>query len=257
MEEMIEIILTGFIIGLGSNFHCIGMCGPIALAVPVHRKNNLTILSGAIQYNIGRVITYGILGAIIGTIGLTINTLGILQGLSIISGIALILYAWKKYIGNIFRFKSSAVSIQPLLNKGLGKVIRSKSPFRLFFLGLLNGLLPCGMVFIALTNALLTGDIIPSSIAMIAFGIGTLPAMIGVIFMMNKITQQTRQRMTKIVPYLLTIVGLLIILRGLNLGIPYISPSVKMIEKKIDPNSNKATEEDETEQTIQMDCCHK
>ena len=257
MEELVEIIFTGFIIGLGSNFHCIGMCGPIALAVPVQRKNNLTILSGALQYNIGRVITYGILGAIIGTIGLTINTFGILQGLSIISGIGLILYAWRKYLGNIFRLKKSRFSIQPLLNKGLGKVIRSKSPFRLFFLGLLNGLLPCGMVFVALTNALLTGDIIPSTIAMIAFGIGTLPAMIGVIFMMNKITQQTRQKMTKIVPYLLTIVGLLIILRGLNLGIPYISPNVKMIEKKIDVNNNETTEESDTEKTIQMDCCHK
>ncbi len=255
MEELIEIIIIGFLIGLGSNFHCIGMCGPIALAIPVNRKNNLTILSGALQYNIGRVITYAILGLIVGTIGLTINTLGVLQWLSIISGIGLILYAWKKYIGNLLPFKNSKFSIQPLLNKGLGKVIRSKNPLRLFFLGFLNGLLPCGMVFVALTNAILTGDIIPSAIAMIAFGIGTLPAMIGVVFMMNKITQQTRQKMTRLVPYLLTIVGLLIILRGLNLGIPYISPSVKMIEKKMDTKEGEA--EPQTEQTIQMDCCHK
>lgn len=255
MEDLIEIILTGFLIGLGSNFHCIGMCGPIALAVPVNRKNNLTIFSGAMQYNVGRVLTYGILGIIVGLIGLTINTLGILQWLSIISGLGLILYAWKKYLGNLFALKNSKFSIQPFLNKGLGKVIRSKSPFRLFLLGFLNGLLPCGMVFIALTNAILTGEIIPSAIAMIAFGIGTLPAMIAVIFMMNKITQQARQKMNKIVPYLLTIVGLLIILRGLNLGIPYISPSVKMIEKKIEGSS--PAEDCETETTIQMDCCHK
>ncbi len=256
MEGIIEIIIIGFLIGLGSNFHCIGMCGPIALAVPVNRKNNLTILSGAFQYNIGRVITYSILGLIVGIIGLTINTLGILQWLSIISGIVLILFAWKKYFYKLLPILNSNFSIQPFLNKGLGKVIRSKNPFRLFFLGFLNGLLPCGMVFIALTNAILTGDVIPSAIAMIAFGIGTLPAMIAIVFMANKITQQARQKMNKIVPYLLTVVGLLIILRGLNLGIPYISPNIKMIEKKIDAKNGEASEQ-KTERTIQMDCCHK
>ncbi len=258
MEEIIEKIATGFILGLGSNFHCIGMCGPIALAVPVNRKNNFTILSGALQYNIGRIITYAILGLIVGSIGLTISTLGVLQWLSILTGIGIILYAWKQYFGKLLPSKiTTQFSIQPILTKSLGKVIRSKNPFRLFFLGFLNGLLPCGMVFIALTNALLTGDVIPSAIAMIAFGIGTLPAMIGVIFMMNKITQQARQKMTKIVPYLLTIVGLLIILRGLNLGIPYISPSVKMVEKKLEPNEANTDETCTKETTVEMDCCHK
>jgi len=253
MEEIIGIIIGGFIIGLGSNFHCIGMCGPIALAVPVNRKNNLTILSGALQYNFGRILTYAILGLIVGSIGLSIKTMGILQWLSIIAGVGLILFAWKKYLFQFAIFKSSRFSIQPILNKGLGKIIRSKSPFRLFLLGTLNGLLPCGMVFVALTNAILTGDFLPSALAMIAFGIGTLPSMIAVIFMMNKITQQTRQRMTRMVPYLLTIVGLLVILRGLNLGIPYLSPNVKMVEKKIDLDDETV----ETEESIQMDCCHK
>lgn len=247
-------ILAGFIIGLTSNFHCIGMCGPIAMAIPVNRKNNLTILSGALQYNFGRILTYSILGVIVGTIGLSINTFGILQWLSIATGVALVLYAWRKYFSALIPFKLPTLGIQSTLNNSLGKIIRSNSPFKLLFLGGINGLLPCGMVFVALSNAILTGDVIPSAIAMASFGIGTLPSMIAVVFMMNKVTPSIRQKMNKAVPYLLTVVGILIILRGMNLGIPFISPTVKMIEKKIE-NTN--GQESSIESTVQMDCCHK
>lgn len=246
---MFTIIISGFIIGLASNFHCIGMCGPIAMAIPVNRTNNWTIASGAFQYNLGRIITYSILGALIGTIGITINTFGILQWLSIIAGVGLILFAWRKHFQRLFSAKIPTLGIQPFLNKRLGKVIKSKSPFKLVLLGTLNGLLPCGMVFVALGNAILTGDIVLSALAMLAFGIGTLPAMIAVTFMANKINTKARQKMNKIVPYMLTIVGLLIILRGMNLGIPYISPSTKLVEKV-------NTEGSQVETSVEMDCCH-
>ena len=243
-------ILTGFILGLTSNFHCIGMCGPIAMAIPVNRSSNLHILSGTLQYNGGRVLTYTILGAIVGSIGLTINTMGVLQWLSIIAGIGLILYAWRKYFSNLFSGKLPTFGIQSFLNKGLGKVIKSKSPFKLVLLGGLNGLLPCGMVFAALLNAILTGEIWGSALAMAAFGIGTLPAMMAVTFMANKINSNTRQKMNKAVPYLLTIVGILVILRGMNLNIPFISPNTTVVEQ-VDAETG------ETETQVEMSCCHK
>ena len=246
-------ILAGFIIGLTSNFHCIGMCGPIAMAIPVNRKNNLTIFMGAFQYNLGRIVTYALLGSVVGIIGLSIQTLGILQWVSIITGIGLIIFAWKKQLFSIFPMAIPRIGIQSTLNKGLGKIIHSSSPFKLLFLGFLNGLLPCGMVFVALSNAILTGDIFSSTLAMIAFGIGTLPAMMAVVFMMNKLSTTIRQKMNKVVPYLLTIVALLIILRGMNLGIPYLSPSVKIVEKKIDSTDEKSL----IESKVTMDCCHK
>lgn len=245
-------ILAGFIIGLTSNFHCIGMCGPIAMAIPVNRKSNLTILSDALQYNFGRIITYSLLGLLVGFIGLSIKTFGVLQWLSILAGIGLILFAWQKYLHALFPFKIPSFKIQATLNKGLGKIIRSHSPFKLLLLGGLNGLLPCGMVFVALSNAILTGDILYSSLAMLAFGVGTLPAMMAVVFMMNKISTSTRKKMSRAVPYLLTVVGLLIILRGLNLGIPFISPNVKMVEKKIEQKDGSCV----NESTVEMDCCH-
>jgi hypothetical protein len=243
-------ILTGLILGLTSNFHCIGMCGPIAMAVPVNRSSNLKILSGTLQYNGGRIITYTILGAIVGSIGLTINTMGVLQWLSIIAGIGLILYAWRKYFSNLFSGKLPTFGIQSFLNKGLGKVIKSNSPFKLVLLGGLNGLLPCGMVFAALLNAILTGEILGSALAMAAFGIGTLPAMMAVTFMANKINSNVRQKMNKAVPYLLTIVGILVVLRGMNLNIPFISPNTTVVEQ-VDMETG------ETETQVEMSCCHK
>jgi len=246
MEGM---LLAGLLLGLASNFHCIGMCGPIAMAIPLNRSSNLSIALGSIKYNFGRIITYFFLGLIIGSIGITINTFGILQWLSIIAGIGLIFYAWRKYFNLLPLTTLSIIKINPFLNKGLGRIIKSKSPFKLLLLGVLNGLLPCGMVFVALGNALLTGEVILSGLAMIAFGIGTLPAMVAVTFMANKINSPARQKLNRIVPYMLTVVGLLIILRGMNLGIPFISPSVNVVEKVI-------YESGEVESTVQMDCCH-
>lgn len=246
---MFTFLITGFILGLTSNFHCIGMCGPIALAVPVNRKNNSTILFGAFQYNTGRIISYAILGGLVGIIGLSIHTFGVLQWLSILSGLFLIIYAWRKYLNKIFSQHLPTLPIQKHLNEALGKVIKSKNPMKLSMLGMLNGFLPCGMVYAALLNALLTGEILGSALAMVFFGIGTLPAMVGVIYMANKITPQMRSKFNKVVPYFITMVGLLIVLRGLNLGIPYISPEIKLEQKQINNSSDYSPE-------IKMKCCH-
>lgn len=243
------VIIAGLILGLGSNFHCIGMCGPIAMAVPVNRKNNLTILSGTLQYNLGRVLTYALLGLIVGSIGLSINTLGLLQWISIIAGIFLIVFAWRKYLQHLLPMVKLNLSMHSFTNKYLGKLIRSKSPFKLSLLGMLNGLLPCGMVYVALGNALLGGDMLSGALAMAAFGVGTLPGMMAVTFMANKLSLQVRRRMNKAVPYILTIVGVMVVLRGMNLGIPFVSPNVNMA-KVINQETG------EEEETVTMSCCH-
>jgi sulfite exporter TauE/SafE len=248
---MSALIITGFIIGLTSNLHCIGMCGPIAMAIPVDRSSNAKMLFGALQYNFGRVLVYAILGAIVGSIGLTFNTFGILQWMSIVAGVLLIVYAWRKYLSSIIVAKVPGVNITSTLNKLLGKVIRSNSPAKLLFLGALNGLLPCGMVFFALSNAILTGEIMSSALAMAAFGVGTLPAMIAVTFASNKVSASMRSKFNKAVPYMLTIVGLLIVLRGMNLNIPFISPKLNFTEQVANDN-----ESDQPQQEVEMSCCH-
>lgn len=250
--NMNSIVLYGIILGITSNLHCIGMCGPIAMAVPVNRSSNFTILGGIFQYNFGRVLTYTALGALVGTIGITVETLGFLQWLSVIAGAFLILFAWRKWISSRLDAKIPMLGMQSFVSKGLGKVIASNSPFKLSLLGMLNGLLPCGMVYVGLMNALLGGSPGTSALAMAAFGVGTLPSMIAVGFAANRISSSMRQKINKAVPFLLTIVGVLIVLRGLNLDIPYISPKVSVIESK-----EKSGKEHKQEPQVEMSCCHK
>lgn len=240
------LLLTGFLLGLTSNLHCIGMCGPIAMAIPVNRNSNWSILGGIFQYNTGRILTYSILGAFVGSIGITVQTFGILQWISIASGIFLILFAWRKWFSFKWMANFPSSGLRNITGKGMSKVLASDSSLKLTMLGMLNGLLPCGMVYVALMNALLAGNPVSSAYTMIVFGIGTLPAMIAVGFAANRIGIEMRQRLNKVVPYLLTIVGLLVVLRGMNLDIPYISPKVTItISETNEPP------------TLEMSCCHK
>ncbi len=238
------ILIAGLVLGITSNLHCIGMCGPIAMAIPVNRANNWTILGGILQYNFGRILTYMLLGLIVGSIGISVNTLGILQWISIISGIFLIVYAWRKWFTVYFSARLPQFGIQKIISKNIGRVLKSEMPFKPLFLGVLNGFLPCGMVYIALMNAILGGHPYASALAMMSFGIGTLPSMIAVGFMANRITHEMRRKMNKAIPYMLTLVGLLIVLRGMNLDIPFISP--KVVEHQ--------TEESHKPQ-VEMKCC--
>ena len=221
------------------------MCGPIALAVPVKRHSNWRILSGVIQYNLGRVITYFFLGILIGIIGISATTFGVLQWLSIATGIFLIVFAWRKWIGSRIEQKLAIPALNSFVSRNIGKLMRSNQPGKLLMLGGLNGLLPCGMVFLALGNALLAGSPTSSAMAMAAFGLGTLPSMLAVGFAANRFTMGWRAKLNKAVPYLLTVVGLLIVLRGMNLNIPFISPQVKTI----------VTEQQDEE--VEMSCCSK
>lgn len=242
------VILGGLILGLTSNLHCIGMCGPIALAVPVKRTNNLTILRDSLTYNLGRVLTYGLLGLLIGSVGITVETFGVMQWISIIAGIVLILFAWRKYISSFLPMIKLDFGLTMFVSRSIGKLMKSKSAFKLPTLGMLNGLLPCGMVYVALGNAMLAGSMTGGMLAMFAFGIGTMPGMLFVTFMANRLTPSVRFKLSKAVPYVLTILGFLVIARGMNLGIPFISPKIEMAKQVT------ANQDDEKE--ITMSCCH-
>lgn len=249
---MVTFIITGFVLGISSSLHCLGMCGPIAMALPLNRQSNGTIFWGALQYNLGRVVTYAILGMIAGLFGLTVHTFGFLQWASILAGAFLILFAWRKLLTRVPMLHAPNFFLTGKLNSLLGKVIRSKRPGKLVFLGSLNGLFPCGMVYAALLNAILAGSPMASATAMISFGIGTLPAMIFVSFAIGKISAEKQQAFRRALPYILSIVGVIIMLRGMNLNIPYLSPKVS-IQSEYTNGENPVKE---TKSEVVMDCCH-
>ena len=229
---MVTLLTSAVILGVISNLHCIGMCGPIAFAIPFNRTSKFQLFLGILQYNLGRILIYSILGTIVGFIGLGVKFVGILQALSVIAGFGIILYAWRKVVftGSFFgRFRLNF--IQKFTSKNMGKILKNNSSLKFFFLGNLNGLLPCGMVYTALITSIIAGGPIQSGLTMLFFGLGTIPGMILITYYANKLSGQYRGKINKALPYLVSLIGLIILLRGLNLGIPYLSPEVKFSDK--------------------------
>lgn len=224
-------LITALTLGFIGSFHCIGMCGPIAIALPLPKENWTYKLSGVFLYNIGRVITYAILGAIFGLLGKGIQLAGFQRTVSILMGVIMILSVLFPLI-----FKSR-ISIDKLFGgyvsrfiMGFKKLFKVRSLSSLFAIGLLNGLLPCGLVYIAIAGAINTNDVTMGVFFMIAFGLATAPMLALVTLAGNMISAQFRSKVNKLIPYVVVIVGILFILRGLSLGIPYVSPKEKMLE---------------------------
>lgn len=228
-------MLSALLLGFFGSFHCIGMCGPIALALPQHEGQPYLKVISALLYNFGRVITYAIIGILFGTIGKGLFMGGIQQFVSIATGAIIILVVAFPYIVPS-KFKQVSVLQIPFMRKAFSNAFKMKSLSAYLFLGLINGLLPCGFVYIALSGAMLTGSTIDGSLFMFFFGLGTIPAMFSMSMMGSFININFRNKIKKAVPIISIVVGIILIFRGLNLGIPYLSPMMKQHkqETKVD-----------------------
>lgn len=213
--------------GLVGNFHCLGMCGPIALAVPLKSDSRTQRLFSVFLYNIGRILVYATFGAIFGLLGESIILAGFQQQLSIILGLLIMLGVLFPVI-----LKKASFLNAPIFS-GLGKL---KSAFQrqfskktygsIFTIGILNGFLPCGLVYIAIAGAVAAGSIINGIIFMVLFGLGTTPVMMALPYFRHLISNALRLKFQKWVPVFIFIFGALLILRGSNLGIPFLSPEI-------------------------------
>jgi len=224
---------TPLILGLLGSFHCIGMCGPIVVALPLKKHNLSSKITGTILYNSGRVITYSTLGILFGLLGSGIHIAGLQQWTSILLGAVIIVsvlfpifFREKITISSMFGGLASRLIIR------LKKLFNDRSYFSLLMIGILNGLLPCGLVYVAIAGAINSGSIINGVLFMMCFGIGTIPLLMIASLTSELIGQQLRMRMQKVVPYFLFILGVLFILRGMSLGIPYVSPTTEKLEVK-------------------------
>lgn len=222
-----EIISMAFVMGLVGSLHCIGMCGPIALALPMGNRSAGGRLYGGFLYNLGRVVTYTWLGLMLGLAGGFFITPKLQSSISIVFGACILLClllpsGLKKSVS----IKAPAQGFFLHLRKQLGKLLSAQTNSSYFGVGLLNGLLPCGMIYLALTSSFLTGSILKGGLFMAAFGAGTFPAMLAAVFFGSFLNQQVRVNLRKAVPVFLACMAALLVLRGLNLGIPYVSPSL-------------------------------
>jgi sulfite exporter TauE/SafE len=221
----IALIISAIGLGFASGFHCIGMCGPIALSMGLTKNQKANFYIQNLTYQFGRILTYSFLGAVLGIIGQSFELAGFQKYLTVLVGILLIIMAIFSFGGKDFAAKIPFVSRGLLKVKmKLGKILQRPDYKSRFATGILNGLLPCGMVYMALTASLAAGGIWQSSLFMFLFGLGTFPFMFAVVYLGNFITTTFRLRILKVIPVMMIILGGLFVLRGLQLGIPYVSP---------------------------------
>ena len=216
-----QFIIAGFTLGTISSLHCVGMCGPLSLALPIQYLFKAQRIVAILLYQVGRVITYSTLGLVFGLAGRRVYVAGFQQWFSAGMGI-LILFLLIQYW--IFRKRLQLnflnrfyLAVQNLMRRILK--IRGTTPFLIF--GIANGFLPCGMVYIALAGALVTTEVQHSVLFMAMFGLGTMPAMIAVSLFRQFFSLRLRNSFRRLVPVFVSLMAVILILRGMNLGIPF------------------------------------
>ncbi|MCX6278912.1 MAG: sulfite exporter TauE/SafE family protein [Bacteroidetes bacterium] len=231
------------IIGLLGSFHCLGMCGPIAVSLPLREKSLETKVFSSLLYNLGRVTTYSFLGLIFGLLGLGLHIWGIQQWASIAVGTIMILSVGFPILFHGGKITTIFDGLLMGFKKYFGRFFGFRTYTSIWMIGILNGFLPCGLVYVALAGALLSTTPWNGAFYMIIFGIGTVPSLLVLSLLGNFFTAAIRRRMKGSVPFLILIVGILFVLRGMNLGIPYLSPKME------------ASQKTKTEQFQKPKCC--
>ncbi len=248
-------LITALTLGLLGSFHCVGMCGPIAIALPLGHGNWFKRISGGLGYNLGRTITYGLLGAFFGLIGQGLELAGFQRWVSIAMGSTMVIAGISpRFIKGGAYLERVSGQFVGQLQQNLAKLFKNGSIPSLFLVGILNGFLPCGLVYMALAGALATSSFSSGILFMIVFGLGTIPMLLLISLAGNLISGTFRQKINKGIPYLIVIIGLLFILRGLNLSIPYLSPPEKKLHLKEHVEKAKELEAEEVE--VKGACCH-
>ncbi|MBI3414151.1 MAG: sulfite exporter TauE/SafE family protein [Verrucomicrobia bacterium] len=216
---------TAFLLGLAGSLHCAGMCGPLVLALPVTSSANWPFVLGRGIYQFGRLITYTTLGALLGALGHTLALAGWQRWVSIVAGGSILAGL---FVSSNFPATLRVARMVGLLKAGLGRLLRQRSLVSLLLLGVLNGLLPCGLVYAASAGALAAGDVVGGARYMFAFGLGTVPLMLGLALAGKRLQVVLRFKLEKLIPICLLLMAAMLILRGLSLGIPYLSPTLSV-----------------------------
>ena len=219
-------LVSAFILGLLGSFHCVGMCGPIAFMLPVDRSNTFKKITQIAIYHFGRLLAYSIIGLVFGLIGKSLYIFGFQQQLTIIIGVLMILVVLiPQQTFNKYNFSRPVYRLISKVKSALGSAMKKKTMDTFLTIGFLNGFLPCGLVYMALFAAIAGGNALNGILYMAVFGLGTIPLMTTTIYFSQFLKGKARQRIQKAIPVFVILIGALFILRGLGLGIPYLSPA--------------------------------
>jgi len=215
-------IWTAFTLGIVGSLHCVGMCGPIALALPYQAGSRWATAGNVLLYNAGRILMYALLGLLIGTLGKGLYLAGLQAQFSIAVGIALLAAV---FLSVNIEYQLLRIPIVLRFNQWvkqrLGSLLQGRGPGTLFGIGLLNGLLPCGLVYMAVVGALSTGNALAGGTYMAAFGLGTLPMLLSTALLGQFVTLKWRSYARKLAPIAVAVMAVLLIMRGVNFDIPH------------------------------------
>lgn len=218
-------LVSALVLGFLGSLHCLGMCGPIAFMLPLERESKAKKLLQLSIYHFGRMLSYGIMGLIFGFVGKGLYLFGFQQKLSIVIGGVMILLVLlpSKYIKR-FSLVKPVYGIMAKVKSGLGQELKKRTPDTFLTIGFLNGFLPCGLVYMALLGAIALGNPWQGGLYMMLFGIGTIPLMSSAVLFSGLLKGTAKRRVQRMIPVFVVVIGALFIVRGLGLGIPYVSP---------------------------------
>lgn len=216
-------LINGLIFGLISTLHCAGMCGPLAFYIPSQVKGDKRVF--ALLYQVGRVSIYVAIGLMVYLLGMSFSFFKLQQTLSIVMGSLMVIYVlWPLLkLPKIQLFSN----LQGNVLKKISAAIGANSNKSALGLGIMNGLLPCGAIYIAALYCASFNQVSDAIIYMVLFGIGTMPVFIAAWMLLSKQFSFKVKRFTFLYKALPLIVGILMIFRGANLGIPYLSPELE------------------------------
>ena len=230
-------LFSALFFGLISSLHCIGMCGPIAMMLPVDHKNPTKKALQILTYHFGRLTAYGFLGLAFGLLGKGLFIAGFQQNISITVGVLMIIIAIvPEKVFAQYNFSKPIYKVISSIKSSLGNQFKRKTFDALFSIGFLNGLLPCGLVYAALFGAIAMQNEVLGVAYMLLYGIGTIPLMSVVVYASGFMSVPLRSKLQRIIPIITIGIGILFILRGLSLGIPFISPAEQSLFVQANPN---------------------
>lgn len=212
-----------FALGLLGSLHCAAMCGPLMLALPVPPGGPARFILGRTVYQLGRIATYSLLGVVAGLMGKSILFIGLQRWLSIALGVGIL---GGFLLSKKVSLSAPVVRVVTRLKAAMSVQLQRRSFRALVLLGMLNGLLPCGLVYVAMAGAVSRGTIPGGVMYMAAFGLGTLPTMLGISLSGKLFPMTLRMRLRRAIPVGVCVLAGLLILRGMALGIPYVSPDL-------------------------------
>ncbi len=205
--------LTALFTGLAGSLHCVGMCGPLTMALPVGRLPLAQRKLGVGLYHGARLLAYAGLGGVVGSVGQGFLLVGLQRPLALGAGMLLLVWLLLR------RYADKLPTALPgrWISRSMGRFLREPSLRAFAGLGFLNGLLPCGSVYLALIGALTTPSPMAGSGYMLVFGLGTLPAMLSVRLLVSRLPVRWRQRLAGNLPLITLLLALLLLVRGASL----------------------------------------